>query len=198
MSFFLNQSVKFSLIGTNFPFLDGSDWPSEQTQTPVQMPKQQSQPSKRLLWKGGQEKKPPITEYNSWSQRKKSPYEAAAMEQMQRDSFSIPSSNCFCSSQGMPGLITTTAQTDGQGGQGCPCMMHQQPSFKQPTQQPVGMGYHDQQFGQMLSGQSQSEGDQWQMGSPLMSQFNRRKFSLPPASHHSPEQRTSYREQRFC
>ncbi|KAL5105554.1 hypothetical protein TcWFU_008454 [Taenia crassiceps] len=145
-------------------------------------------------------KRTPISEYSNWSQRKKSTQQ---MHELSHDSIihqpSPPSatqgnskpmvskSGCFCD---QAKLATTTTQTENS-------ITHQQHHC------PLLMAPHA--YHQCSCGGQSFNTEPWQATGDLngevtlgpILEIQQKKFSLPPASHHSPEQRTSYRAKRI-
>ncbi|KAL5969366.1 hypothetical protein TSMEX_002901 [Taenia solium] len=187
-----------------FPFPDGDEWPTHMhpkrtssIQQTGQVPMQKC-PSWRTFTMH-ESKRTPISEYSNWSQRKKS---AQQVHELSHDSIihqpSPPSatqgnskpmvseSGCFCN---QAKLATTTAQTENP-------IIHQQHHY------PLLMAPHT--YNQCSCGGQNFNAEPWQPTSDLngevqlgpISEIQQKKFSLPPASHHSPEQRTSYRAKR--
>ncbi len=181
-----------------FPFPDGDDWA-----TPMQAQEEPQPQQRRPSWKpaaSSQEpKRAPIADYGGWAQRKKPSQHVLELP----SEFMIPppnqsacGMNYFCAPpQRQSSLVSTTAQTDEQGQQpqqGGPMQQqHHQPMIMSPCC--CGQCYGGEQW-QQQGGIEQQSGVMQPMGRPEVQQ---RKYSLPPASHHSPEQRTSYRAHRF-
>ncbi|VDL97977.1 unnamed protein product [Schistocephalus solidus] len=181
------------LHGGGFPLIEDADWPQEQ---------------RKPVWKSSapaySEKKTPVNGYGNWSQKKYSVHEQPSCvprNDMAQPGGALPSSSYrfhAVPSNVPTGLVTTTAQT------AVNCM--QQPVTSQPPyslpwqqqqqQQPMGCSGHC--CGQCFA--PPPPNDAWNSPGGIMNARkirDERKFSLPPASHHSTEQRTSYREHRF-
>ncbi|VDD80881.1 unnamed protein product [Mesocestoides corti] len=193
-------SVEIVKVGEGaFSFPEGDSWA-----TPQSVPTtQQQKPTKCSTWKqysSQESKKPPITEYSNWSQRKKPVQHVMELPSdfmMPPPTKSTCGPNCFCD---QPKLATTTAQTEPTS-QAASASMHQHHSYHQPMiMAPCGhcCGQHfttDPWTQPVAGGEETMNGAQSTMR-PL-SDIQQRKYSLPPASHHSPEQRTSYRVKRL-
>lgn len=197
-----------------FSFPDADDWPAPiQTQRPA--PIQQSsqiQPQKcasRKIFIPQDSKRTPISDYNNWSQRKKAPHQAMDIPGDLMNQQPLPSqpsappktmgpgSGCFCDQSK---LMTTTAQTEA------PVSCHHQHQQQQQHHfHPMMIPQHCA-HSQCTCGGQNFNVEPWQPGStdvnvglPMrpVGEVQQKKYSLPPASHHSPEQRTSYRVKRL-
>ncbi|VDM34990.1 unnamed protein product [Hydatigera taeniaeformis] len=188
-----------------FPFPDGDEWPAHMHPQRASSVQQSSHIAVQECptWRPitiPECKRTPISEYSNWSQRKKS---AQQMQDLQHDFMihqpssppaaqgtpkpMVSESGCFCD-QGK--LVTTTAQTEN-------------PVFHQPHHYPMLMTPHA--CNQCTCGGPPFNPEPWKAASdangemqfgPVL-EVQQKKFSLPPASHHSPEQRTSYRAKRI-
>ncbi|CDI96864.1 conserved hypothetical protein [Echinococcus multilocularis] len=190
-----------------FSFPDGNEWPTRMHSQRPSSIHQTSQASAQKCppWKAftmHESKRKPISEYSNWSQRKKSTqqvhelphdfmiYKSSPPSATQGTSKPMASeSGCFCD---QAKLATTTVQTESP-------IIHQQHHHHHP----ILMAPHA--CNQCSCGGQNFSTEPWQAASdssggvPLgpISEVQQKKYSLPPASHHSPEQRTSYRTKRI-
>lgn len=173
---------------------------SSPVQQPLQMPSQKC-PS----WKtfsSNEQKRTPISEYSNWSQRKKPSqtileippdfmiHQPAPPAQVQPQQMgSTKPMGCFFDQSK---LATTTAQTES--------TMNYPQHYHHPMMMTYPYAYNQCSCGgQNYNVESwQNSGGETTNGSvrPISEVQQQKKFSLPPASHHSPEQRTSYRAKR--
>ncbi|BHF68229.1 hypothetical protein SprV_0301126200 [Sparganum proliferum] len=186
---------RHGLHGGGFPLIEGSDWPQEQ---------------RKQIWKSPapaySEKKVPASGCGNWSQKKFSVYEQPRC--LPRNDVALTGGTllspprCFHAtpSNMSTGLVTTTAQT-AVGSIPQPVISQPPYSFEwqqQQHQKPPTLGCSGHCCSQCFA--PPPSNDAWNIPSGIMNIRkirDERKFSLPPASHHSTEQRTSYREHRF-
>ncbi|VDO03624.1 unnamed protein product [Rodentolepis nana] len=191
-----------------FAFPEGDDWATpvqpqrpSPVQQPLQMPSQKCQSWK--TFSSSEQKRTPISEYSNWSQRKKAPqtvleippefmiHQPAPLAQVQPQQMGNPKPmNCFFDQSK---LTTTTAQTESAV------------NYPQHCHHPMVVSY-PYAYNQCSCGGQNYGVEPWQNPGgeatttpmrPISEVQQQKKFSLPPASHHSPEQRTSYRAKRI-
>ncbi|KAM7543285.1 hypothetical protein Aperf_G00000000031 [Anoplocephala perfoliata] len=188
-----------------FTFPDGADWAAPmqpQRTSSIQQPIQPIPVQKCPHWRtfgANEQKRSPISEYSNWTQRKKSsqpilelspdfmvhqPSPPPPPPQYQSPN-SKPSSYFYDQSK----LATATAQTESSL------------NYPQHCHHPMRMT-NTHTCNQCSCGAQYFNVEPWQGEESsypmrMASEFQQKKFSLPPASHHSPEQRTSYRAKRI-
>lgn len=195
----------FPYLKGAFAFPDGVDWatPMQPQKTlPMQQPLQ-IPPQKCPHWKtigSNEQKRSPISKHSNWTQRRKpsqpilelppdfmihQPSPPPPPQAQHRNANSKPSGYFYDQSK----LITATAQTESSI------------NYPQHYYHPLLMT-NAHTCNQCSCGAQNFNVEPWQGGEdsyPMrgISEFQQKKFSLPPASHHSPEQRTSYRAKRI-